>query len=82
MGFYVSLQDVEDIIMHGEWSDEHELINEIKHCATLISARKLSHGYWKYDGEFYYKCSECGYNASFRYDYCPNCGADMRGDKP
>ena len=36
-----------------------------------------------------FKCSECGYIHSFMhlygkptadYTYCPNCGADMRGD--
>ena len=32
-------------------------------------------GYWMYDGQFYYKCSECGYNASFKYNFCPNCGS-------
>ena len=37
-----------------------------------------------------FKCSECGYIHSFMhlygkptadYTYCPNCGADMRGEK-
>ena len=23
-------------------------------------------------------CDQCGYNSIARYDYCPNCGADMR----
>lgn len=25
-----------------------------------------------------YRCSECDYYAIDEYDYCPNCGADMR----
>ena len=32
----------------------------------------------------YYKCSECGYEPYRKMDisnFCPNCGADMRGDK-
>lgn len=28
-----------------------------------------------------YKCSECGIiNGNHFYNFCPNCGADMRGD--
>ena len=33
------------------------------------------------------KCSECGYQIAFseyaerKYKYCPNCGADMRGEQ-
>lgn len=81
MAFYVSLDDVSDIVMHGEWANEHELIDEIKHNVTLVGLKKRKHGFWKYDGQFYYKCSECGYNASFKFNFCPNCGVNMRADK-
>ena len=26
-----------------------------------------------------YRCSECDYYAIDEYDYCPNCGASMKG---
>ena len=26
------------------------------------------------------KCSECGHTGDFSMNFCPNCGADMRGD--
>ena len=26
-------------------------------------------------------CSACGYTDEWKYNFCPNCGADMRGDK-
>ena len=32
----------------------------------------------------YYKCSECGYEPYRKMDisnFCPNCGADMRGEQ-
>lgn len=29
----------------------------------------------------YSRCSECGEMALVRMNYCPNCGADMRGEK-
>ena len=25
-------------------------------------------------------CDQCGYNSIARYDYCPNCGSDNRGE--
>ena len=28
-----------------------------------------------------YRCSKCDYYAIDEYDYCPNCGADMRKGK-
>ena len=26
------------------------------------------------------KCSECGFEIAYETNYCPNCGADMRGE--
>lgn len=26
-------------------------------------------------------CSECGHTGDFNMNYCPNCGADMRGEQ-
>ena len=28
----------------------------------------------------WYKCSECGDGTNAKTNFCPNCGADMRGD--
>ena len=28
-----------------------------------------------------YQCSECGIMINTKSNYCPNCGAEMRGDK-
>lgn len=27
------------------------------------------------------KCSECGFEIAYETNYCPNCGADMRGEE-
>lgn len=48
----------------------------------LPSAQERKTGKWlKYDGVFDYdvKCSECECSHYYETDYCPNCGADMRG---
>ena len=49
---------------------------------------EVVHGKWdnysitsEYSGQTYYnfKCSVCGDNHGVMWDFCPNCGADMRG---
>ena len=45
-----------------------------------LKAEPVRHGKWKVT-PVYIKCSECG--ESFMLipqNYCPNCGADMRGE--
>ena len=43
-------------------------------------------GKWIYDPELYphgngrYDCDQCGESVQERTNFCPNCGADMRGD--
>ena len=50
----------------------------------------VRHGFWKlYERAHYFKCSLCAETVPYRkaclfdgrrkYNYCPNCGADMRG---
>ena len=40
-------------------------------------------GEWIYkfrdSGNEEYKCSKCGYPEAYAPNFCPNCGADMRG---
>ena len=42
-------------------------------------------GEWRlFDGQNWYRCSECGAvrrQISFMENFCPNCGADMRGEQ-
>ena len=58
---------------------EKGLIEEVNNAPTVDSRR----GKWIYqfrDSENEeYKCSECDYPTAVKHNYCPNCGADMRG---
>ena len=52
----------------------------------LPSAQKK--GQWVYDAEAYplgnpyghYDCDQCGESVPRKTNFCPNCGADMRGE--
>ena len=52
-----------------------------------VDAVPVRYGRWKMvEGElaFWDMCSECGRKILHRtpyYDFCPNCGADMRGEQ-
>ena len=64
-------------------------VDDIRQLPSVQPSRK---GHWiekdGYDGDTYYDCSECGeswttidgtpWNNGMKF--CPNCGADMRGD--
>ena len=56
------------------------------HCEVYfnIGGWHTPHGEWIKEDEVHSKCSLCGFKyADYRilFDYCPNCGADMRGDR-
>lgn len=58
--------------------------------ANTIEAEPVRHGRWIDKGE-YAVCTECGGRSGTQYDgvepvplraqFCPNCGADMRGEE-
>ena len=57
---------------------EQPMINPVKHGRWIKAERQ---GCWSY-ADVYKQCSECG-NVTFlaeKMNYCPNCGADMRGE--
>ena len=69
---------------------ENELL-DIRAFTMAIEALECAppKGHWIFDTEDgYYKCSECGSlaeidsvtNDYWRSNFCPNCGADMRGE--
>ena len=52
---------------NGEWIKCHICMMDSKEDESII----------KYRG---WKCNACGYASNEKYDYCPYCGADMRGE--
>ena len=50
----------------------------IENLPSVQPERKM--GQWVDDGFVgQYRCSECDYNSVDEFNYCPDCGADMRG---
>ena len=81
--------DVHDLIakrLSDYLTDETRLKLEmidckIEDCIPTVQATKTGH--WIYVDRGYFKCSECDAHRdmpAFLENYCPNCGADMRGD--
>ena len=69
---------------HTGQEDCHKVFSQI-HAADV---RENVHGKWIEDRGGDCICSQCRYEALFFYggkrcksDFCPNCGADMRGGK-
>ena len=55
-----------------------EAFNEI----PAADVQLIVHGYWIWDGYVYdapWQCSNCGVFHDVDSNFCPNCGADMRG---
>ena len=61
---------------------ESKIAEEVKSLPSVTPSRPC--GRWAKsfndtEGEVRFYCSECGMWEYFETDYCPNCGADMRG---
>ena len=58
-------------------------IIDIEHAPTILPERQW--GRWIHydegDFDYDYKCSNCGYAVWDDSDFCPGCGADMRGEQ-
>ena len=68
------------------WDKGHEALEmAIEALAQLPSARpEREKGKWMFLDPPWFRCSECGAtreNKTFMENFCPNCGADMRGER-
>ena len=74
---------------HQGWNDA---LDAAKDAAETVDAVEVVHGEWIEDYDIFtqdngyesepimigYICSECGKESFQNFNYCPNCGADMR----
>ena len=71
-------------IVSGANSREHQAwykAEDIYEALEAVPAVKLKRGKWIWDKDGLWNCSECGLRV-FIYakgNYCPNCGAHMKG---
>ena len=68
----------------------HELVVIDKVCSLGVAVEFIDavravpsadrpQGEWECDEYAIYHCSNCGCTATWDYNYCPNCGARMKG---
>ena len=86
----ISRQAAIDILeghLDDDYLDGYEYLNELKAIPSAQPQRMR--GRWiphksKFGGEDekVYTCDQCGHNIGFHAEnFCPNCGADMRGEQ-
>lgn len=62
------------------------LAQNVVHLIPAADVRPVVRGKWRLYSPLTdtYECDKCGYQVideSFRTNYCPNCGADMRAEE-
>lgn len=65
--------DCGDVIKEFLVTAEQEEVVKVKRGKWINRSLNICYPEWER-----YTCSECGKHAD-SYDFCPNCGADMRG---
>ena len=74
--------------IENRWSimdyGESEALGEALDMAIEALSADAVQGEWirhELFGNPWFTCSECSYHGRNDFNYCPNCGADMRGNK-
>ena len=88
MAKYIECEKVVELF--NKWADGYSYIEvPIKDAVSCVRAipaadvRPVARGKWRLYSPLTdtYECDKCGYQVideSFRTNFCPNCGADMR----
>jgi len=70
-----------DDIMDVDFDHTDRIMFHTKH-GKEVEFVKRKNGHWLLFGDSYMefcKCSNCGHSEDSRKNFCPECGADMRG---
>ena len=76
-GFNVGIEKAVYLIENAPTVDPFERIGSI--CNENCGIQRPT-GKWINHEDGYNICPLCKYKTAFSYNFCPNCGADMRGD--
>ena len=80
--------EAQEVRLCSNECESAELLDRAADTIEMLSekAREPKHGAWIYIDEPMignpygrYKCSECNLEEPFKSDYCPHCGARMKG---
>ncbi len=84
----VAIDSLTEIIMNlkNVYGDMGSAVNGARECIKSLpsAAPEQKKGKWIVKEEDWRKqlewdeCSECGFTTTKQYNFCPNCGADMR----
>lgn len=89
MSRYIDADAFEKYITRDEWDTPDETWRPESEFGLIIDAiptadvAEVVHGKWIDKGEDYmirWTCSNCGRRDTHIYNFCPDCGADMRGE--
>ena len=69
----------------GSCTSDNEIFKFILEKQPTVEAKPVVHGSWETEFTAFlvvYRCSECNCATALgQTNFCPNCGADMRGGK-
>jgi rubrerythrin len=84
---------LDNLIGMVEDTQENDYDTALKMGIEALNVQPVRHGHWEtidgWDGDELYRCSACGDEFVLidgtpndnNYWFCPNCGADMRGEQ-
>ena len=79
MSDYIKREDATAVIRKTLGSLGNSVVTEINSLPGYVADAYRPKGRWVNNTNGTYTCDRCGCKHS-RSNYCPNCGADMRGE--
>ena len=76
-----ALSDRDNFLWWEMSKEEREYYSEVFDMAISALSAEREKGEWVYDGDCIH-CNNCksAFNNLIGFNFCPNCGADMRGE--